>query len=849
MILGVCLVKDQRTQRVWAFLAIGKVDVRRTVFLTRMFAMKWKYWLHVLGMMLCVGCGAPTAAIDSDAVVQRDLKRTPANGDVQVDTKQAPLEIKPVQRQERQDGVLGDDESCVRLVSDEKLFAYEPANKAWNDYQAGRYEAAAAEFEAVAGDSALSKADKQKALFLAALAVRKSKGNAEAAQFMAKAFEISAPLKRSAAVYGTQMGYEAKLWSMVVDFTEALLIHDDYRTYRGIALSNLGKHEAAAAEFEQVKKYPKKLRLEALSAHAKAQFETAQLKASLETYRRIYEIDPNSAQGQLAQDAIMAEKDRWPAGFVFPRPSKKVDTSKSAREIALDHFNAHRSEKAIAAYTKLLKDDKRRKDTPKICEDIYNIARSHVKLRQHTKSMPHFREALETCKNDELHIKILYSAGKAAWNAGEKSQAVAWYQDIIDHYASHSYADDAYHYQAQILMEQDKKDEARQALKSQIAAYPDGDMAKDAYWMLLSDMYERGEYQEAVDFVDASIAHAGESDLYSQGRLRYFQGRAYEKLSNTMAATQNYLKILDEYPLSYYAMLSLGRLESLDKTQASLWLETYRPAPFTPEQGLGYCFQVIEHEQGFQAAKSLAQMGLYQDALDEIEPLLSSAEPRVTYEARLAKSILLQKDGRVSESARLASGLLKPNQDLIYKRYAPWLLAYPKPWHQLVETAAKPETTLYYTTYAIMREESYYNPKAESWANARGLMQVMLPTAQSTAKDIGMAAPAAKDLFKPEISIPIGSAYIDKLYRILAPHPMLVLPGYNAGQGNVGKWMKRFAAYDVDMYVEKIPFKEARHYAKRVGTTLWRYRWLYDEKMPKLFDPAQNLGELGKGNE
>ena len=808
--------------------------------------MKLKSWLHILSVIFCVGCGAQTA-IDADTQVQRELKRTPVDRAETVDQKQAPLEVKPVQTsvQERYDGVLGDNGACLRLISDEGLFSEADASRAWADYEGGKFEAAAVGFVAAAQGGALSKADKQKALFLAALATQKIKGDAEAAKLMAKAFEISAPLKRSAAIYGTQKGYAAKLWPMVVEFTEALLTHDDYRTYRGIALSNLGQHEAAAAEFEQIKKYPKNLRLDALAAHARAQSETAQLKASLETYRRIYELDPNSAQGQLAQDAIMAEKDRWPAGFVFPRPSKKVDTSKSARDVALDHFNAHRSEKAITAYTKLLKDDKRRKDTPKVCEDLYNIARSHVKLRQHTKSMPFFREALDTCQNDELHIKILYSAGKAAWNAGEKSQAVAWYQDIIDNYASHSYADDAYHYQAQILMEQGKAEEARNALKSQIAAYPDGDMAKDAYWMLLSDMYGNGAYQEAVDFVDASIAHAGESDLYSQGRLRYFQGRAYEKLGNPQAATQNYLMILSEYPLSYYAMLSLGRLEALDEAQATLWIETHRPEAFTPEQGLDYCFQIIEHEQSFQAAKTLAQIGLYKDALDEIDPLLNSAEPRVTYEARLARSILLQKDGRTSESARLAAGLLKPAQDLVYQSYAPWLLAYPKPWSNLVEAAAKPESTLYYTTYAIMREESYYNPKAESWANARGLMQVMLPTAQSTAQSIGMSKPEAKDLFKPEISIPIGSAYIDKLHRILAPHPMLVLPGYNAGQGNVGKWMNRFAELDMDMYVEKIPFKEARHYAKRVGTTLWRYRWLYDKNMPKLFDPAQNLGELG----
>lgn len=793
------------------------------------------------GLALTSGCAAPAAA-DKDPVqkepIQREIVTISAEQAQEIATAQKALKT------ERHDGVLENDGQCKPLLLTTPIFANDAALKAWQTYQNGQFADASAQFDALTKDPSLSKSDLQKVYFLAALAAQKNGDAATAVAQMKKAHEFSAPLQHASAVYGTKFGYEAQKWSEIVDFTETLLSSDDYRTYRGIALTNLGKYEAAISEFERIEKYPKNIRLDALDAKARAQSETSQLKSALETYRRIYELDPNSPQGQVAQDAILAQKDKWPKGFVFPRPTQKTDTSKSAREIAEGHFNAHRSEKAIAAYTKLLKDDKARKDIPKICDDLYGIARSHVKLRAHSKSLPFFKEALETCKETELHIKILYSAAKAAWNAGENSQAIAWYQQIIDQYPKHSYADDAYHYQAQILTGQNKPDEAREKLNAQIKAYPDGDMAKDAYWMLLSDLLDRGENAQAVAFVDENIEHAGESDLYSQGRLRYFQGRAYEKLNNIEAAVQNYLKILDEYPLSYYAMLSMGRLEAIDATQAKTWLETYRTTVYRPDQALDYCFQVIEDETSFLAAQSLTQLGLYTDALAEIDPLLASTDARVTYEARLARAILLQKNGQISDSARLAAGLLNPQQDLVYHSYAPWILAYPKPWSQIVTTAAKPESTLYYTTYAIMREESYYNPKAESWANARGLMQLMLPTAQSSASDAGLPKPSASDLFKPEISIPIGASYIDKLNRILVPHPMFVLPGYNAGQGNVGKWMTRFADIEVDTYVEKIPFKEARHYAKRVGTTLWRYRWLYDQNMPKLFDPAQKVGEL-----
>lgn len=758
----------------------------------------------------------------------------------------APEVAAGVLRVERYDGVLGSDGGeCHQLISDEPLFEDNSAQSAYNKYSSGNFGEAAKSFEALVAKNVLSSDDKQKALFLLGLIALKDPQKANNAVAMFKtASSIDAPLRRVAADYGIAAGYATAHWQDIVDLTESIRATDLRRTYRAIALVNLGRYDAAIEQFEAIRAYPKSLRLSALDAKARAQAETSLLKESLETYRRIYELDPKSEQGQIASEAILAQRDKWPRGFTFPRVEQKVDKSKSEREIAQAHFDAHRSEKAIAAYVKLLKSDKSRHDTARICDDLYAIARSHVKLRAHSKSLPFFSEALTTCSKTDLHVKLLYSAGKAAWNAGENEKAIKWYQDLIDQYPAHSYADDAYHYQAQILTGLKRDDEARAKLHEQIDRYPDGDMAKDAYWLLLSDLYDRGMWKEAVEFVDKNIEHAGESDFYTQGRLAYFQARSYEHLGNSPAALQNYLTILDAYPLSYYAMLSLGRLEVIDKAQAKTWLSVYRPETFRPEQALDYCFATIGREDAFRAARTLIDIGLSDEALSEIDVLIDNADAHISFEAKLARSMVLQKLGRHSESARLAAGLLRPTQDFLHHAYAAWLLAYPKPWESIVAQRAKGDKRLYYTAYAIMREESYYNPNAESWANARGLMQVMLPTAQSSAAEIGLPKPEARDLFKPQVSIPIGMAYIDKLYRILIPHPMFVLPGYNAGQGNVGKWIKRFADCDVDVYVEKIPFKEARHYAKRVGMTMWRYQWLYDEDMPDNFDPGLKVGQL-----
>ena len=790
---------------------------------------------------MSAGCSAQPA-IEEDSRQQREIVRVSVPTTDEASPEAAGNGLMQVS------GVLDQRSDCTMLVPNGDVFSQPVAQSAWLDFEKKNFEAAAKGFEhALEAEPPLDEAEKQRAYFLAAQALYKT-GEAEnknrAVDFMKFAFISQESLSRIAAVYGTQMSFEAERWADTLQFADALLSEEDYRTYRAIALTNLGRYDAAAAEFERIDKYPKNIRLTALEARARTQDETAQHRSALETYRRIYEIDPKSDQGQLAYEAIMAQKETWPKGFEFPRNTAAPDKSQSAREQASAHFNAHRSEQAIAAYTKLLKDDKKRHATKDVCDDLYAIARSHVKLRAHTRAIPFFTEALETCQKTDLHIKILYTGAKAAWNAGQNALALQWYQQIVDGYADHSYADDAYHYQSLILQGMGRDEDARQKLQDQIRAYPDGDMAKDAYWALLQDLYERGLYRDAVKFVDDHLAHAGEDDLYSQGRLRYFQARAYEKLNEKDNALGNYLKILSEYPLSYYAMLALGRIEASDRQQARTWIEAHRGRVYTPESAQSYCFTAFGQHKTFEAVRQLVRMHFYQDALEVLAPLVDSAEPRQAFEAKLARSLILQKLQRHSESARLAASLLVPQQDLVYQAYAAWIMAYPMPWRDLVTKAADPGSDLFYTTYAIMREESYYNPKAESWANARGLMQVMLPTAQSTAAEIGMKKPTAGDLFEPQTAIPIGSAYIRKLMKILVPHPMFVLPGYNAGQGNVGKWMAKYANTEVDLFVEKIPFKEARHYAKRVGTTLWRYRWLYDDKMPELFDPAKTVRSL-----
>ena len=121
---------------------------------------------------------------------------------------------------------------------------------------------------------------------------------------------------------------------------------------------------------------------------------------------------------------------------------------------------------------------------------------------------------------------------------------------------------------------------------------------------------------------------------------------------------------------------------------------------------------------------------------------------------------------------------------------------------------------------AIIRQESKFDPDAVSIAGARGLMQIMPETAYRLAKILGL--PKDSYATSPKANILKGITYVDQLYAQYN-NCVLTLAAYNAGSGNVRKWIDKYGDprtfrthYEVLDWVESIPFGETRDYVKKV---------------------------------
>jgi soluble lytic murein transglycosylase len=120
----------------------------------------------------------------------------------------------------------------------------------------------------------------------------------------------------------------------------------------------------------------------------------------------------------------------------------------------------------------------------------------------------------------------------------------------------------------------------------------------------------------------------------------------------------------------------------------------------------------------------------------------------------------------------------------------------------------------------ISRQESSFDPYAVSHAGARGMMQLMVGTAREQAGKLGIGFDSYRLISDPSYNVMIGSSYFQRMLNIWGGNVPLAVASYNAGSGNVGKWVRQYGdprgQVDVLKWIEAIPYSETRAYVQRV---------------------------------
>lgn len=173
---------------------------------------------------------------------------------------------------------------------------------------------------------------------------------------------------------------------------------------------------------------------------------------------------------------------------------------------------------------------------------------------------------------------------------------------------------------------------------------------------------------------------------------------------------------------------------------------------------------------------------------------------------------------------------LRKYDPLEHKEMLPrWSEALPRAFPRLVQTRCEIENLNPYLLWSIMRVESEFNPDTVSWADARGLLQVIPKTGIKVAWSMGVDEYGPHDLLDERLSIQFGTWYLGQTVAKFQGQELLAAAGYNGGPHNVARWLTmRGHAMDLDAFIETIPYDESRNYAKKTLRYIGIYLRIYE---------------------
>ena len=309
----------------------------------------------------------------------------------------------------------------------------------------------------------------------------------------------------------------------------------------------------------------------------------------------------------------------------------------------------------------------------------------------------------------------------------------------------------------------------------------------------------------------AGAASVAETPI-SLARAAYWQGRAAEAAGKTAAAKGFYERAALQ-PIAYYGQLARARLG-----QHSLPLR--RAAELSPTARTAFDDRLFVRGLKLLAAAQMKELAL---------PLYIDAARSLTEEAQvnaLGATALEVRDAR----ALVAIGKLATQRGLALDTYAYPTIGIPD--YETFTAVPQVERAM---VFAIARQESQFDPRAQSGVGARGLMQMMPATAQRTAKRVSTSYETDRLTSDPAYNARLGQAHLGELMEDWKGSYILAFASYNAGGGNVKKWIDAYGdprrpEVDAIDWVERIPFTETRNYVQRVMENLQVYRNRLDGK-------------------
>src|SRR2546421_2550907 len=546
---------------------------------------------------------------------------------------------------------------------------------------------------------------------------------------------------------------------------------------------------------------------------AKAYEQTGDSTRAIATYRRVYFFAPASAEAAEASSAI--------ARLGSSTAPANAD---EANHRAMGLFSAQRFSEAYDAFTDALA------KFPAAATRDSRVFR--VIAAANSRRFPEAAAALNQIPLEDRTMAMMGLA-VAYGRARQWTQA----RDLAEELRRSSTSSTATMrtlVQLGQIAENNKDDvNASYFYRAAVTSFPGNPEVTPAQFYIAWAAHDSKNFNESSRLLTEHLAlYAGNNSDF-RGKAAYWAARDSERVGKLAEARAIYQGLLYRYDANWYGYLAKQRLDDLNRSGAPV-------KEFPTDSQIGKAVAnlktvtVAEETAGpgedarIAAADQLNIIGTDDWALDELNNAASSAPNSPRINLAIAK-IFRAKNDNVQALNYLKRSYpdysqMKPEE----MRPDEWDIFYPLQYWDIIKQESRARGLDPYQVAGLIRQETVFNPRAVSSARAYGLMQLLVPTALTTARRVGVDRAITMDsLFEPRLNIQLGTAFfkdqIDKYGRI-----EYVAAAYNAGPNRVVQW-RASLPLQMDEWQEAVPFRETRLYIQGVVRNTLQYRRLYDD--------------------
>lgn len=400
-----------------------------------------------------------------------------------------------------------------------------------------------------------------------------------------------------------------------------------------------------------------------------------------------------------------------------------------------------------------------------------HLARGQVYFdnRQFPQSREHFYKILEFFKTDPAMAGALFMTGRSYYWERDYKRAIPYLDRVSKEYPETKFGREGLSFKGACNVRLGNNSEAATIYQQYTVMYPTGERIDGAFLNTIDALREAGKYEEA--------------DLWIEKARQRFPGQPTET-----NALQGRLRM----------QIYRGQWNSAVSTADATLLTAKFAGSMTSADEIKYLKAIALEKAGKQDAAMLAYRAIPDSPTSYYGGLAATRYPN---------------NNSVQTIAQISPA------------------AYPIVFREDVLAAARPLKVDPRFVLAIMKQESSFRPGVKSPSAARGLLQLVIDTAEKYNKKAGYPNLQPDDLYNPKINLAIGCEYIADLKDQFGGLYEAIAASYNGGEDNAARWLNRSKPKEAGIFAAEVGFAETKHYVFKVMNNYRIYKELYDENL------------------